>query len=355
MPRQHPRFLRRNYAAPWRAGDSSPRTRVLRRARRKSLDMTSIDSAKQDLRIESITLGRLTWLNIEKPTERETEFLAEHYPFHQLELDDCLSRIQRPKIDLDEDDKYLFMVFHFPVFNKEARVTTASQVSIFMGMDYLITLHGGNLKPLTKFFTDCETNPETRQDNMGHSSGYLLYIILDRLVNYCFPIMNKIGSNIDAVEDKVFTEDAREAVRELSFLRRDVLTFRRLIKPQTEVFEWLEKSELPLIKEDPEVYFGDLADHNRKILDSLDEYREVIEGLNDTNNTLTSFRINQVMRLLTVISVILLPLTLVSGILGMNVDLGPIGNNSHSVIAILIVMLFMVVGMLAFFRMKRWI
>ncbi len=296
----------------------------------------------------------MRWIDIHNPTSEDTEYLAENYPFHKLELDDCLSRIQRPKIDYDEEDNYLFLVFHFPVFNKEARVTTVSQVSIFLGKDYLITLHEGNLKPLTKFFVDCDTNEETRREKMSSSPGYLLYVILDRLVDYCFPLLHKIGSNIDAVEGKVFSYDAREAVKELSMLRRDVLSFRRMIKPQTEVLEWLEKSELSLIKEDSEVYFGDLADHNHKMMDTLDEYKEVIEGLNDTNNTLTSFRINQVMRVLTVISVILLPLTLIASVYGMNIDL-PLKNDAIAFPVIVAIMGFIMLVMLAFFRAKRWI
>jgi len=230
--------------------------------------------------LKSISYGKITWHDIEKPTEAEIQYLAENYPFHKLELDDCLSRIQRPKVDIDDEDRYIFLVLHFPVFHKAARVTTASQVSIFLGRDYLITLHEGDLKPLTKFFVDCETNEETRKDKMGHGAGYLLYVILDRLVDYCFPILNKIGSNIAAVEDKVFGDDARVAVRELSLLRRDVLSYRRMIKPETEVFGVLEQCELPILKEDAEVYFGDLGDHSRKIMDTLDEYKEVIEGLN---------------------------------------------------------------------------
>lgn len=317
--------------------------------------MVKADVSEPKPGIDSIVFGRLKWINIEKPTERETEYMAQNYPFHELELDDCLSRIQRPKIDHDEKDNYLFMVFHFPVFHKEARVTSASQVSVFLGRDYLITLHEGNLKPLTTFFRDCDANEDTREEVMSHSSSYLLYQILDRLVTYCFPILNKIGSNIDSAEEEAFRENSRDAVRDISMLRRDVLSFRRMIKPQTEVFEWLEKSELSIIKEDADVYFGDLADHNRKIMDTLDLYKEMIEGLLDTFNTLSSFRINQVMRLLTVISVILLPLTLVSGILGMNVDLGFLEDNSYALVAILVLMLFLVGGMLIFFRAKRWI
>ena len=314
--------------------------------------MTTPEAAENELNITSISYRKLSWVNIEKPTEREIGYLAQHYPFHTLDLDDCLSRIQRPKID--EYDDYLFLVFHFPVFNKEARVTMASQVSIFLGEDYLITLHQGDLKTLTKFFRDCATNEKTREVSMSHSAGYLIYLILDRLVTYCFPILNKVGNNIETIEDKVFSDDAREAVRELSMLRRDVLSYRRMIRPQTEVFEWLEKSELPILKEDQEIYFGDLADHNRKILDTLDEYKEVIEGLNDTNDTLSSFRINQVMRLLTVISVILLPLSLVAGILGMNVYPMPLESPS-AIIATLVIMFGLIAGMLTFFRMKRWI
>ena len=314
--------------------------------------MVATNIAEQDSKIKSISFGKLTWTDIQNPTDRETGYLAEHYPFHTLELDDCLSRIQRPKID--ENDDYLFLVFHFPVFNKEARVTTSSQVSIFLGENYLITLHEGNLKPLTKFFRDCSANEDTREENMSRSTGYLTYIILDRLVTYCFPILNRIGNNIDMVEEKVFGDNSREAVRDISMLRRDVISYRRMIKPQTEVFEWLEKSELPIIKEDPEVYFGDLADHNRKIMDSLDEYKEVLEGLNDTNNTLSSFQINQVMRVLTIISTILLPLTLIASLYGMNIPL-PLGDSPYSFAIMVIIMFCMIGGMLTVFRMKRWI
>ncbi len=315
--------------------------------------MTLPEVKEEKLNIDSITHNRLTWVNIEKPTQREIEYLARNYPFHPLDLDDCLSRIQRPKIDPYED--YLFMVFHFPVFNKQARVTTPSQVSIFLGEDYLITLHEGNLKPLTKFFKDCQMNEQTREESMSRSTGYLLYLILDRLVNYCFPILNKIGSNIEAVEEKVFTQDASESVYELSILRRDVISYRRIIKPQTEVLELLEQMDWPILKEDPEVYFGDLADHSRKIQDTLDDYKEVIEGLNDTNNTLSSFRINQIIRILTIVSTIMLPPTLIASIYGMNLKGLPLAGNPIAFVILIFLMVGIVVGMLTFFRVKRWI
>ena len=125
-----------------------------------------VKKEEEQLNLESLTWGGLTWVNIEKPTERETEYLAQNYPFHPLDLDDCLSRIQRPKIDEYKD--YLFLVFHFPVFNKEARVTASSQVSVFIGKDYLITLHKGELKPLVKLFRECQIDEESRQENTAY-------------------------------------------------------------------------------------------------------------------------------------------------------------------------------------------
>ena len=311
-------------------------------------------AVKTEPSTKSIAWKKLTWVNIEQPTEVETNYLAEHYSFHPLDLDDCLSKIQLPKIDEYED--YLFMVFHFPVFNPQARVTLSSQVSIFVGEDYLITLHQGDLKPLMSLFKSCQTNEKAREESMGRSSGYLLYLILDRLVSYCFPILNKIGYNIDEVEDRIFTERPRGTVRDVAVLRRDIISFRRIIRPQTEAAELLEKKEWPVLKEDPDVYFGDIADHLRKIRDTLEDYKEVVEGLSDTNNTLTSFRINEVIRVLTIISTIMLPLTLIASIVGMNV--WPMDREIGSpavFVGLIVAMVVIISGMLAFFRARRWI
>jgi len=321
--------------------------------RRGSANARQLAADSIEPSIKSISSKKMTWINIERPSEVETTYLADRYPFHPLDLDDCLSRVQSPKIDEYED--YLFMVFHFPVFDARARVTTASQVSIFIGEDYLITLHQGDLKSLVSLFKSCQANEKVLEENMGRSPGYLLYIILDRLVNYCFPIVYKIGDNVDSVGERIFGESPHGTVRDVAILRRDIIAFRRIIRPQTEVAEIMEREEWPILKEDPEVYFGDIADHLRKIRDTLDDYKEVVEGLSDTNNTLTSFRINEVIRVLTIISTIMLPLTLVASILGMNIYPMPIEDNPAAFIGILVSMVVIIGGMLAFFRARRWI
>ena len=313
---------------------------------------SEVNKKEKQLNMESITWGDLTWINIEGPTEREIKYLAQNYPFHPLDLDDCLSRIQRPKIDEYED--YLFLVFHFPVFNKAARVTTPSQLSVFIGKNYLVTLHKGELKPLVKLFKECQKNEESRQENFSRGSGYLLYRIIDRLVDYSLPILNKIVDNIEEVEDNIFSDGMRGVVREISILRRDIISFRRIIWPMRAVISSLEPKIRRFTNMDLAVYFGDTVDHVDKIWDALDEYKEVIEGLNDTHDSLATNRTNEVMRMLTVIATIMLPITVVASIYGMNIPL-PFQNSSYSLLFVSLIMLTIISGMLYFFRRQHWI
>jgi len=313
--------------------------------------MSSVE--QKELNIRSITERKLTWFYIEKPTSQEVAFLAQRFHFHPLDLDDVLSRIQRPKIDEYED--YLFMVLHFPVFDKENRITRPSEINIFIGENYVVTVHcSGGLKPLAKFFQECETDKESRERYLGRSSGFLLYHILDRLVNSGFPILDKVTQNIDDIEDIILTKPVPETVREISLIRRDLISFRRVIHPQIAVIETLEREEYSFFKEDQEVYFGDIADHIRKIWDGLEDCKEVIDGLADTSNWLTSHRIQEIMRILTIIMGVLAPPTLIASIYGMNIPL-PGGVNTGSLLPLGILLAFMAItaGVIFFYMRHR--
>lgn len=314
--------------------------------------MSVVGKKEEQLNVEWIKWGRITWVNVEKPTPADIEYLAKNYLFHPLDLEDCRSRIELPKID--EYENYLFLVLHFPVFSKEARVTTPSQVSIFIGGDYVVTVHSGDLKPLAKLFNDCQQNERAREDNMARSSGYLLYRILDRLVDYCFPIMNKIIANVEAAEDRLFSDQARDSVREISVLRRDIMAYRRIIRPQPAILKSLEEKDYPFLREDLEAYFGDIGDHIGKITETLDEYKEVVEGLNASSDSLFSHRTSEVMKMLTILATILLPILLISSLYGMNIPL-PFQGSPLAFIIMIFVMLLMSGGMLFYFRFKRWI
>jgi magnesium transporter len=319
--------------------------------------MPTAQFRKEDgLNLEALSYGDLTWIDIQPPTVKERDYLAQYFPFHPLDLDDTLSRIQRPKIDEYKD--YLFFVFNFPRYNKKEQVLSQSQVSVFIGQGYLITLHKGELKPLTKLFKECQENEERQEDYLSHGSGYMLYRILDRLVDYCLPILNKMGDGIEDVEDVIFSTRKRGTVREISRLRRDVIAFRRTIWPMRAVINSLEPRIRRFSKEDLTVYFGDMVDHLDKIWDGLDEYKEIIEGLHATHDSLASNRVNDILRLLTIVTAIGTILTVIVGYYGMNVWLPGGWEGIGSRVSWLILLLIMAVvtaAMLWYFSRKDWL
>jgi magnesium transporter len=302
--------------------------------------------------IETVTYGKVTWTNIERPRPEDIEVLRRNYNFHPLDLEDCLSKIERPKIDEYED--YLFIVMHFPVYDPDQRISRPSEVDYFIGSGYLVTVHDGILKPIYQLFDDCQRYERTRAKHMGRGASRLLYSVIDVLVDYCFPILDKVDSNIHVIEEEVFTEDMRRIVQEISIARRDIIALRRIIRPQIPIVVNLEQKDRPFIQEELDVYFGDIVDHLNKAWDILEDHREVIEGLSETSDSVISYRLNEVMRILTIISVIMLPLTLLSGIYGMNIYL-PLARHPYSFILLLGLMVLMAGGMIVYFKRQHWL
>ena len=302
---------------------------------------------------QALSHGRITWINITKPTSAHMERLREAYPhFHPLDLEDCLSHLERPKID--EYDDYLFLVMHFPQWDASSRISRPAEVDMFVGSGYLVTVHDGELKPLVEFYRQAENEPAIRERHMMHGASRLMHAVVDRLVDYLFPLLYKVDANIRAIEEAIFTEDTRKVVQDISFARRDIIALRRIIRPQVPILANLEEMDRPFIREDLDVYFGDILDHLRKARDIVEDDAEVIAGLADTSDTLASYRINEVMRILTVISVIMLPLTLIAGIYGMNIAL-PFQRESGSFYGVMGLMLIISIGMLLYFRHRRWL
>jgi magnesium transporter len=305
-------------------------------------------------RVQSITLGDLEWIDIQHPTLAEMNELRQRFGFHPLNLEDCLSKVQRPKIDDYPEDGYLFVVLHFPRFNKATRHSDPAEVDIFVGRGFVVTVHDGQLKPLAQLQAQAQSDPTLQGRIMGRGSGYLLYRIIDRLVDYIFPILNKIDGHIEAIENGIFDRNVRGLVQDLSLVRRDIIALRRIIKPNIPVLRQLAAREWSFLRVDEDIYFGDILDHLDKQWDMLEDAKEIIEGLNSTLDSLTSHRINEVMKILTLISVMLLPMTLLASVYGMNVDL-PMDEHPWAFLLVMSMMLAAAAGMLVFFRSKKWI
>jgi len=307
--------------------------------------------------LETLTWGNLTWIHLERPTKLETEYLGHHFPFHPLNLDDVLSVIQRPKIDEYKD--HMFIVLHFPYFNPLNQAVTSAELDAFVGEGYLVTVdRSGNLKTVANFFKLCQTNEEALRGNFVHGAGYLLYRVVDKVVDDCFPLLDMIAENIKHVEEHIFSIGIKGAIVEISTMRRGIISFRRIIWPMRAVIASLENKTRRFTKIDLADYFGDTIDHVDKVWDALDEYKEIIEGLNDTHNSLASDRNYEVLRVLTILATISTVLTVVASFYGMNVPLPGGGTSEGHPFAWVLVLLLMITimsGMLLYFRRKHWL
>jgi magnesium transporter len=308
--------------------------------------------ARPEPRLQELEAHGLTWVHLDAPTLEEASQLAERYGWHPLDLEDVLSRRQRPKID--EYPDYLFGVLHFPVYDKAIQRLNAAEIDLFVGNGWLVTLPAVELLPVTRLFHRCQEDDELREQLFGKGSGYLLYHILDDLFDYCFPILDKIGHKLDAVEDDMFEERAEDVVRDLSNVKQEIISYRKIIKPERSTLRLLERQIERFLPEDLELYFDDIVDASERIWDLLDNYKEVVEALEDTNESVISHRQNDVLRVLTVVTVILMPLTLITGIFGMNVHF-PGFEGATAFWVIVAFMVGLALGLTAFFRLKRWL
>jgi magnesium transporter len=314
-------------------------------------------AAPREPRFAELTAHGLTWVHLDAPTADEAGQLAERFAWHPLDLEDVLSKRQRPKVD--EYPEYLFAVLHFPAYDKAVQRLNAAELDFFLGSNFLITLPTVELLPVTRLFLRCREDEELRDSLFSKGSGYLLYHVLDDLFDYCFPILDKIGHKLDSVEDDMFEGRAEEVVRDISNVKQEIISYRKIIKPERATLRVLERRTQRFLPEELEVYFDDIVDASERIWDLLDNYKEVIEALEQTNESVLSHRFNDILRILTVFSIVFLPATLIASIWGMNVGLpggGTPSSSSHTVFWIIIAASVVVVaGMLGYFRRKRWL
>ncbi len=305
--------------------------------------------------VQRLEAHGLTWLNIEEPTAAETAWLQEHFEFHPLDYEDVLSR-RRQRAKIDEYDDYVFLVLHFPRFDKSTGRLQATEVNVFIGPGLIITIPKESLKPIRALWSRCETREDARVEFMSKGPGFLLYELVDQMFDYCFPILDKIGFKLDTLEDLIFEGDTDAVVRDISNVKQEIINYRKIIKPQRPTLRMLERAVQRYAPEDLEIYFDDIVDKNERIWDSLENYKEVSEALEATNENMITHRLNDMLALLTMLSAVLLPLALIVGFYGMNIDGLPFARNGIASVAFLgVVMVVLAIGVLAYFRKRKWL
>jgi magnesium transporter len=299
-----------------------------------------------------LTQGRVTWTNILHPTTEDIEQLAQRYPnFHPLNLEDCLTEREIPK--LDHYDNYLFLVVQLPVLDPVEHIYHPAEVDIFIAKGALVTAHRGNLPPLNDLIVSLETDPQKREHLMGRGASPLLYNLLEELVNACYPLLHDVSGNLRHIERNLFSENARHLLNEIALVRREIIALKHILSPQQEVIRELEDGDWDFIHEDLDLYWDDILDHLAQLCMMLEENSELIGALSETADTLASHRIDDVVRLLTIVTVLTLPLTLVTAIFGMNIAL-PFSQYPHLFYVILVLGMLFFVGLMWYFRKQRW-
>jgi len=262
------------------------------RTRRVGQQPHAVD-ARQQPQLAELNSDGLTWIHLERPSQDEAQELGRRFGWHPLDIEDVMSRRERPKVDVYSEEEatgYLFAVLHFPVYNTSVGRLDAGELDVFLGPDYLVTLPNVDLKPVTRLFQRVSENEQLRHNLFSRGSGRLLYEVLDDLYDYCFPILDKIGGKLRQIDEEIdeVTPRAKERVRDIHKVKQEIISYRKIVRPQRPTLRQLERQVERFLPEELELYFDDIVDANERIWDYLDNYKEVVEALEDTNESLIS-------------------------------------------------------------------
>lgn len=297
----------------------------------------------------------LRWVHITDITNEDIGYLEKHFKFHPLDIKDCREGVQRPKLDIYPG--YFFMIFHFPIYDERTRRVSISSLNVFLGKDYLITLTIEPDKFLNNYFERMQKKAKSgfKFDELKNSPAYLLYKIIDIRYRQSFSIINVVSKQLSAVEEEVYTNQNKEATANLAIIRRNIMSLRRILEPQLKMVDRLVNLKSPLIADKLSVYYDDVHDYIENTWSAFESYRDTIDGLYSTNDSMINQKTNEVIKTLTIISVALLPMTLIASIYGMNVEGLPFASHPIGLWVIFMLMGVIVLGSIYFARRNNMI
>jgi magnesium transporter len=263
------------------------------------------------------------WLDINKPTDEEYGLLDKVFGFHPLAIEDAISAAQRPKIESynHSGDRchqgYFYMVIHGPDLDTFKEHLRTKELDMFVSQRYLVTIHEDEMKSVKQMMGRCKADPRVV---LEPGIDMLLYGILDYLVDFYTPILDYLGETLNDLEDEAADHPSRDLLTRLAASKRDLLLLRRVIGPQREVLAQLTRGEVPFNRESTRIYLRDVLDHLNRAVENLELYRDLVQGARDIYMSSISNNLNQIMKTLTIITVIAMPLSVVTSFFGMNFD-----------------------------------
>lgn len=304
----------------------------------------------------SIKHKNFSWHIIDKPSKKQIDWIGKNFKFDKQDLIDSLPPMQRPKL-IDHGD-YIFMILLFPYYDKKTQQIEASEIDFFISQDSLVLIHNNDLKPIIDLQKECESSAMAKQIFLADGSK-LLYEILNRLLHYCFPMLTHINQDIDNIEDNILqvSEKRTDVVHEILRIKRNIVNFRKIMQAHKSVISKLIKNSAKIFPPNYlHSYFTNLVNHTKDIWDFLENYKDTINALHETHESLLSHRLNQIIKTLTIFSVIVFPLTLMAAVFGMNtMNSMPFVNSPYDFWLVVAIMVVGIAGMLAFFKSKKWL
>lgn len=291
------------------------------------------------------------WLDIEKPTKEKLNEITKKYNLYKLDIEDCLVVTEKPK--LVEHYGYLFLTVKYPLYLIEEKETSFEELEIFVGKDYLLTFHSGKIPFYLDFLKSLTINDiEKSYPNVGN----LLYAILRELHISYFPLLEKLSNEMAEIQRNIFQGREKEMVKKIAIVYRNILDFKKIVRPQVEVMEKLEK-RLSFFepKEKMANLLEDLTEKATEVWTALKSISEVTLGLERTNDALIQHKTNEIVIILTIFSVIILPLTFIVSIYGMNIPWMPAIHSPYAFWIICGIMVVITIAMLAYFKKRKWI
>jgi magnesium transporter len=309
----------------------------------EGVDRKALQSALTDA-------NAVVWVDLEEPTDDEMDILVEEFQFHPLSIEDCIFPQNRPKLEEFED--YTFIVFHGIQYNPEnTHPISTQELDIFLGKNFLVTVHDNPLKNVVLVKQRCREKAEV----LSKGSDYILYLVLDNLVDSYFPLLDQMDREIDEIEDTVFTKPTADLLNHMFSLKRALMSIRRVINPQREIIVNVSRRDVKFIRQETLIYFRDIYDHLFRMTDSIDTYREILGNAFDAYLSVTSNQLNAVMKTLTIITTIMMPGTLIASIYGMNFEYMPHLHWKYGPHLVVLLIISITGTMLYYFRKKNWI
>lgn len=320
--------------------------------------MLTVRRAHETTRTEELSLEAVSdllrtgkthlWFDLDSPTQAELDFLEKQLQIHHLTLEDVVRQNQRAKIESFED--YVYLVIH-PLIRRNGLDVEASEVDLLLGRHWLVMVHYG---PITGLVENAQAN-ERLGLALARGADFLLYTIVDLIVDGCFPLLDQIDDEIDALEDRLLGHPDIEDMNRLLILKRSLVHIRRAVGPQREVFNQLTRRDFPFVRPEYTVYFRDVYDHLIRITEELDSLREILSGALEVHLSSISNQLNVTMKRLTAWGTIFVIITAIAGIYGMNFDYMPELKWRYGYLAIMTLMAAISVGLYFYFKRKDYL